>query len=86
MAKSLTRQIFEKQQQLEVVPPNDVIAKWASNVICVLYPELSTCAFTSEEEIQQALARLREELINMLKATKPCCNCNIGQVADAFFE
>jgi serine O-acetyltransferase len=86
MAKSLTRQIFEKQQQLEVVPPNDVIAKWASGVICVLYPELSTCTFTSEEEIQQVLARLREELINMLKATKPCCNCNIGQVADAFFE
>ncbi|MBS1748291.1 MAG: serine acetyltransferase [Bacteroidetes bacterium] len=86
MIKALTKQIFEKQLKLEAVPPNEVIATWASNLICAMYPELSTCIFTSEEEVKQAFVRLRTELVNMLKATKPCCKCNIEQVADSFFE
>ncbi len=86
MIKALTKQIFEKQQKLEAVPPNDVIATWASSLICAMYPELSTCVFASEEEVQQAFTRLQTELVNMLMATKPCSNSNIEQLADTFFK
>jgi len=41
MKEQFLKDIFLKQQQKEQVPSNDVIANWASKLICILYPELS---------------------------------------------
>lgn len=86
MTKDLTQQIFDKQQILEDVPPNTVIANWASSLICLLYPELSQCNYRSTEEIDAAFLKLEQELTKMMNATKACCDCDNEGVSRAFFK
>ncbi|MFT3701835.1 MAG: serine acetyltransferase [Agriterribacter sp.] len=86
MASELIKQIFNKQQGLEDVPPNEVIAQWASGLICLLFPELSNCKYQTEEEIAEAFKRLEKELTQMMNATKACCNCNSELVSQQFFK
>lgn len=84
--KVLSQQIFSKQQVLEDVPPNDVIAKWALRLICLLFPELSDSDYNSEEEIEKEFKKLEHELTIMLEATKACCDCNNELVSKRFFR
>lgn len=86
MTNDLTQQIFDKQQILEDVPPNSVIANWASDLICLLYPELSQCNYQSTEEINAAFAKLEQELTKMMNATKACCDCDNEAVSRTFFK
>jgi serine O-acetyltransferase len=86
MMKDLIENIFAKQQRKEQVPPNAVIAGWASRLICVLYPELSDCNFAGPEEIELELRKLEIELVQMLDATRACSNCNHKLVSDSFFQ
>jgi len=86
MTKDLTQQIFNKQQISEDVPPNDVIARWASGLICLLYPELSQCRYSTPAEIDAASDVLKNELTGMMNATKACCDCNSDEVSRAFFD
>jgi serine O-acetyltransferase len=62
--------LFNKQQQKEAVPSNEVIASWASHLIGLLYPEQSQCAYTSVTEIEEEYAKLKEDLIHILNANK----------------
>ncbi|MCC6288412.1 MAG: serine acetyltransferase [Chitinophagaceae bacterium] len=86
MNKELAQQIFDKQRILEDVPPNSVIADWATRFICLLYPELSDNNKKNLDEIEAAFKVLQAELAVMLSATKACCNCDIDKVADDFFK
>jgi serine O-acetyltransferase len=86
MTIDLTKQIFNKQRSLEDVPPNEAIAAWASGLICLLFPELSTCKYQTEEEIEATFKQLEKELTLMMNATKACCNCNSELVARRFFN
>lgn len=86
MTIDLTKHIFNKQRSLEDVPPNEVIAAWASGLICLLFPELSNCKYQTEEEIEAAFNQLEKELTLMMNATKACCNCNSELVARQFFN
>lgn len=82
----LYSQIFNKQQQKEVVPSNEVIAAWATNVICLLYPELSKYSYTSVQEIEAEFKMLEQALVKLLNATKACCNSNNEGTAKAFMD
>lgn len=86
MTKDLTQQIFNKQQITEDVPPNEVIAKWASDLICLLYPEMSQCSYNTPGEIDAAFEVLKKDLTGMMNATKACCDCNSDEVSRAFFN
>jgi serine O-acetyltransferase len=86
MSERLTRQILQKQAMLEKVPANEAIAEWASRLVCLLYPELSNCHFSTEDEIDIAFRKLQKELSAMLNATKACCDCNNEEIAASFFN
>ncbi len=86
MKEDFLKTIFLKQQQKEQVPSNEVIAGWASKLICILYPELSNCSYTTLEAIQDELLKLEKELVRMLDATKACYNCNHEAVSEKFFQ
>src|SRR5579875_1650316 len=86
MKMDLFNQILNKQQQKEVVPSNEVIAAWASKLICLMFPELSKCSYTSSHEIKAEFEKLEAELVNILNATKACSDCNNEQVSSDFFK
>lgn len=85
MKQDFLQNLYLKQQQKEQVPANAVMAGWASQLICVLYPELSQCSFKGIEAIKEELTRLEHELVRMLDATKACSNCNHEAVSQQFF-
>lgn len=86
MTKTLYDQILTKQAQTEVVPPNEEIAAWASRLICLLYPELSNCIHPTADKLDDEFRKLKHELIDMLNATKACCDCNNDFIAKKFFD
>jgi serine O-acetyltransferase len=78
--------LFKHQQQIEGVPSNEEITGWAEKLICLLYPQLSTCVFASEDVLKKVLKKLQGDLEDILNATTACYECNNGEVAEAFFE
>ncbi|GAC1385562.1 MAG: serine acetyltransferase [Ginsengibacter sp.] len=86
MMKELYKQIISRQPKTELVPSNEVISSWARSLICLLYPELSSKTYSSEDEIKQEFSKLENELTNILNATKACCDCNNDLVAKEFFD
>ena len=84
--KALYAEILEKQSLVAAVPPNEDIAKWASQLICLLFPELSTFVQPTAEVLQHQFSRLEKELVLMLDATKECCHGNNDTIAEKFFE
>lgn len=86
MNQNLFQHIFNKQQHLEAVPPNEEIAGWATRVIGLLYPELSDEVDRSVEEMERHADTLRTELTMLLNATKACRDCDNAAVAVKFFR
>jgi serine O-acetyltransferase len=86
MKPSLYQHIFEKQQEIEAVPPNEEITGWASRLICLLYPELSKCSFRSVEQIEKEFNQLKKDLIRILHGTNACDHCDNEAIAESFFE
>src|SRR3569623_895841 len=86
MQSDFIKDIFFKQQQKEQVPSNDAIAEWALQLICVLYPELSKCSYTSVDAIADVLMKLRHELKRTMDATKECFYCDHESVSMDFFD
>ena len=86
MKDELIKNIFQKQQQKEQVPPNEVISDWASRLISVLYPELSRSTYQSPERIHEDFIQLEKELVDILNATKACYDCNHKELSTEFFQ
>ncbi len=86
MNESLIQELYGKQQAREPVPNNETIASWASKIICLLYPELSVCSYSSKDEIVAEFKNLEHELTGILNATKACWECNNEFVTSQFFE
>ncbi|MGZ3838551.1 MAG: serine O-acetyltransferase EpsC [Flavisolibacter sp.] len=80
------KHLFKQQQQKDAVPSNEVLTGWAEQLICVLYPQLSTCVLVSEEAVEKVFARLEADLLNILNTTTACFDCNNHVVAKAFFD
>ncbi|MEO6498026.1 MAG: serine O-acetyltransferase EpsC [Mucilaginibacter sp.] len=79
------QELFHKQLQKEAVPTNEVIAAWALQLICLLYPELSLSTYDSALQMEEESITLEKDLVNILNATKACKNCNHDLVVQKFF-
>lgn len=86
MNRDFYQHIFNLQQKTEAVPPNDRIASWALQLICLLYPERSSSFFNTPDEIGQQFDKLEKELADLLNATKACSKDNNVKKARIFFE
>lgn len=86
MKEDLIKYIFQKLQHKEQVPSNEIIAGWASKLICLLYPELSDCTYPNREAINAEFIKLEHELVLMMNATKACSNCNHEALSAQFFQ
>ncbi|MCC8427131.1 serine O-acetyltransferase EpsC [Mucilaginibacter sp. UR6-11] len=80
------RQILNKQQLAEAVPSNKEITIWAMQVIRLLFPEQSKKVFISIGQLQDEFAKLQEELLHIMNATKACGNCDNKDRAKSFFD
>lgn len=85
MKKEFYQIIFDKQQKMEAVPANDVIASWAQELIYALYPEKAEYLSKSVEELEERLDTLEKQLARILNATKACGNCDNREKARIFF-
>jgi serine O-acetyltransferase len=86
MNSEFYKQLYNRQQQKEAIPSNEIIATWASNLICLLYPELSQCAYSSATQVEEQAGKLKKSLLLILDATKACRQCNNEEVTDRFFS
>jgi serine O-acetyltransferase len=86
MSQEFYQQIFSKQQNLEYVPSNKEITKWALRVIHLLYPEQTAKVFANVDELKAEFALLEAELYAIMEATKACNDCDNKKRAADFFE
>ena len=86
MDKHFLQHIYKKQKHIEAVPSNEIISSWASDLICLLYPEQSKYPLNSFQEIQQAFSDKEDELTKILNATKACEDCDNHLISKLFFE
>lgn len=83
---ALYQHILEKQNQVGYVPDNERIAEWASQLISLMFPELSSLVHPDEEELDKEFQLLETELHEMLQANKECSSCDNKKTARLFFE
>ena len=86
MRNAFLEEIYNKQSQREPVPSNNVIAGWASDLIMILYPELSQNNNSTIGAIKSSFEKLEAELVQIMNATKACSDCNNEAVSKAFFS
>lgn len=86
MNQEFYQTILRNQLQTIAVPPNEQIAGWVLNLICLLFPEKSDCVVQSLPEIEEKFSQLKSELIHLLDTTSECAECNHPEKADQFFN
>lgn len=78
--------LFNKQIEVQDMPSNDRIAKWAKNVLYLLFPERNSQGYKSVEEIKFAFQQAESELYEILLKTKACSVCDNKRVSEEFFK
>ena len=68
--------IFEKHQQVDAVPSNKEITRWALQVIRLLFPEQQRQDFFDALQVREEFDRLQRELAVIMNATKACEDCD----------
>lgn len=86
MNKEFYEHIFSIQQKTEAVPPNEKIASWVMQVLCLMYPEKAACFSQSPEDIAQKFNLLQYDLVELLNSTKACATHDNVKKARIFFE
>jgi len=86
MNEEFYRHIFNKQNQLEPIPSNKVIADWAVNLLNLVYPERLSFPGYSLSEIGDMFSASQQELLNILHKTKACQECSHEHVATTFYK
>ena len=86
MDKEFYRFIYQQQKETETVPPNEQIAGWVLDLICLLFPEKADSDITSPEQVEIRFAELKNELIELLNATSGCNGTGNTEKADRFFK
>lgn len=86
MNKEFYEHIFSIQQKTEAVPPNEKIASWVMQVLCLMYPEKAACFSQSPEDIAQKFNQLQYDLVELLNSTKACATHDNVKKARIFFE
>ena len=85
MDQSFYQHILEKQQKVEAVPPNEVIAAWAIQLLRLLYPQQVKRNYTDAGQIRAVFTDLEQQLLVILNETKACVSCDNDKVARTFF-
>ena len=57
----------------------------STRLICLLYPQQSTCVLRSQEAVDGVLNELQRDLVNILCATTQCQDCDNEGIAQKFF-
>src|SRR5215510_10627986 len=87
MEKDFYKLIYQQQKDSETVPPNEEIATWVNDLICLLFPEKSDINQSSVKEVELKFEDLRTELVDLLDATSGCVgNGNKGKAANFFIN
>ena len=85
MEKEFYKFIYQQQKETETVPPNEEIAIWVNDLICLLFPEKSDINHASEKEVELKFEDLKSELIDLLESTSGCSRNSNKEKADRFF-
>ena len=85
MNEEFLDQLFKKQQNVDAVPSNKEISRWALELIRLLFPEQSNHTIGSVEKLQSEFDRLEIELCHIMETTKACINCDNNQLSKDFF-
>ena len=85
MSDDFYRHLFEKPNPNKKVPPNEVIAHWALNVIGLLYPEVSENVFNSPQEIKTYAHELQRHLRELICLATGCAPGISGPLSERFF-
>lgn len=86
MEKEFYKFIYQQQKETETVPPNEEIAIWVNDLICLLFPERSDINLSSAAEVEAKFSDLRTELVDLLNATSGCNGNGNTDKADGFFK
>lgn len=86
MEKEFYKFIYQQQKKIETVPPNEEIATWVNDLICLLFPEKSDINHSSEKEVELKFEDLRSELTDLLDATSECSGSSSKEKANRFFS
>lgn len=80
------KHIYHLQHKTEAVPPNEKIASWVLQLLCLLYPERAACFNSSAEDLAQKFNQLQYELVELLNSTNACESHDNVKKAGLFFE
>lgn len=86
MDQEFYQHLWNKKQQMELVPSNEEIALWALKLFGLLYPEQSKLQLNTINELKEAFAALRKELFTIMEATGACQHCDNFRLAEVFFD
>lgn len=86
MEKEFYKFIYQQQKETETVPPNEEIANWVNDLICLLFPEKSDINHSSIKEVELKFEDLSSELIDMLDATSGCSRNTNKEKTNSFFN
>ncbi|GGC36328.1 serine acetyltransferase [Parapedobacter defluvii] len=78
-------QLYRKQQEINDVPPNGMIAGWALGLLDLLFPERQTHPDRTIEQLKTQFTQSEKELVGILNRTKACEDCNNGLIATQFY-
>jgi len=86
MEKEFYKFIYQQQKETETVPPNEEIATWVNDLICLLFPERSDVNLSSASEVEAKFSDLKTELADLLNATSGCNGNGNTDKANRFFN
>ena len=86
MDASFYQTIYQRQQGIEQVPPNEQIAGWAHQLLQLLYPERSDYFPSSPAVVETDFQKLEDELVLLFEATRACGDCDHRKKAKSFFD
>lgn len=86
MDKNFIQTLYKRQQNAQAIPANEEIAKWALEIIGLLFPEISNKIYNSADEIQQEFEALKLQLNNLLDATQACKDCHNDVISEEFID
>lgn len=86
MEMEFYRQIYNRQKEVEAVPPNEKIAEWVLKLLCLMFPERADCPAASPEDLAAEFADMETMLLRILHATHACDTCDNDAKAGEFFR
>ncbi|MBL7743574.1 MAG: serine acetyltransferase [Chitinophagaceae bacterium] len=86
MKKEFYQHLFDTQQKVGAVPPNEHIAAWVLKLISLLFPERADDYVSSVSELEIEFSKLETQLTRILNATSVCNDCDNAQKAKKFFN